>query len=136
MNRMRQVEDMKPLLSKEEIADLLAPLEPETKIKKRAEDAARPSINNAIESLHNQALQIRIEVAPTRELLKEILQIKTGSTVRLDTFTDKPLDLYIDNHLIARCELVQLDVGFNIKVTEVTVPSELLDQQEKKKSSC
>ena len=127
---------MKPLLSKEEIAELLAPLEPEAEKKTRGADAARLSKNNAAEHIDNQSLQIRIETTPARELLKAILQIKTGSTVRLDTFTGKPLDLYLDNHLIARCELVQLDGKFSIKVTEVTIPSELLNQQQKKSTSC
>jgi flagellar motor switch protein FliN/FliY len=128
---------MKPLLSKEEIADLLAPLEPEAEAKTRATDEPRQSENNVAESLHNQPLQIRVEVGLTRVLLKELLQIRKGSLLNLDPFTGKPLDLYINNHLIARCELVQ-EVGgpFSIKVTEVTVPPELLNQQENKSTSC
>ena len=127
---------MKPLLSKEEIADLLAPLEPEPETKTRATDEARQSENNVAESLPNQPLQIRVEVTSTRVLLEELLQIRKGSTVRLDAFTGEPLNLYIDNHLIARCELVQVDGTFSIKVTEVTFPTELLNQQEKKSTSC
>jgi flagellar motor switch protein FliN/FliY len=121
---------MKPLLSKEEIADLLAPLETDPETKTRTTDEARQSENNVSERLHNQHLQIRVEVAPTRELFKNILQIKIGSTLQLDTYTGEPLDLYIDNHLIARCELVQVDGTFSIKVTEVAIPTELLNQQE------
>ena len=127
---------MKPLLSKEEIADLLAPLEPDPETKPRATDEARQSENNAAESLHDQSLQIRVEVGHSLVLLKELLQIRKGSLLNLDTFTGQPLDLYIDNHLIARCELVQVGGTFSIKVTEVTVPPELLNQQEKKSTSC
>lgn len=127
---------MKPLLSKEEIADLLAPLEPESQTKKRAADEPRQSENDVAESLYNQPLQIRVEVAPTQVLLKKLLQIKKGSSVQLDAFTGEPLDLYMDNHLIARCELVQVGGTFSIKVTEATIPTELLNQQEKKSTPC
>ncbi len=127
---------MKPLLSKEEIADLLAPLEPEAETKTRATEKARQPENDVAEGLHNQPLQIRVEIGRSRLLLKELLQIRKGSTVQLDAFTGQPLDLYIDNHLIARCELVQLDGRLSIKVTEVTVPPELLNQQNKKSTSC
>lgn len=127
---------MKPLLSKEEIAELLAPLEPEAETKTRAPDEPRQSENNVTENLQNQPLQIRVEVGRSRVLLKELLQIRKGSLLNLDAFTGKPLDLYIDNHLIARCELVQVGGTFSIKVTEVTVPTELLNQQEKKNTSC
>ena len=127
---------MKPLLSKEEIADLLAPLEPDPETNTRATDEARQSENNVAESLHNQPLQIRVEVAPTRVLLKELLQIKKGSTVPLDMFTGEPLDLYIENHLIAKCELELVGGTISIKVTEVTIPTVLLNLQEKKNTSC
>lgn len=127
---------MKPLLSKEEIADLLAPLEPDPETKTNATDEARQSENNVAESLHNQPLQIRVEVARSQVLLKELLHLKQGSIVPLDAFTGKPLDLYIDNHLIARCELMQVGGTISIKVTEVTLPTELLNQQEKKSTSC
>ena len=127
---------MKPLLSKEEIADLLAPLEPEAETKTKATDEAQQPENNIADSLHDQPLQIRVEVARPRVLIKELLKIRKGSTVLLDTFTGEPLDLYIDNHLIARCELVQIDGTISIKVTEVTLPTELPNQQEKRSTSC
>jgi len=114
---------MKPLLSKDEIADLLAPLEPEAEIKTSTTEKARQSKNDLAEGLHNQSLQIRVEVGRSRVLLKELLQIKKGSLLNLNAFTDKPLDLYIDNHLIASCELVQVGGIFSIKVIEVTVPT-------------
>ena len=121
---------MKPLLSKEEIAELLAPLEPDPETKPKAADEARQSKNNVAESLQNQPLQIKVEIARSRVLINELLQLKKGSTIRLDTFTGEPLDLYINNHLIARCELVQAGGTFSIKVTEVTFPTELVNQQE------
>lgn len=127
---------MKPLLSKEEIADLLAPLEPEPETKTKATDVAGQSAKNGAKSLHNEPLQFRVEVAHSKLLFKELLHIKQGSIVRLDAFTGKPLDLYIDNHLIARCELVQVGDTISIKVNEVTFPAELLSQLEKKSTSC
>ena len=111
---------MKPLLSKEEIADLLAPLEPEPGTSPAEKD---------IDSLHNMPLQVRVEVGRSRILRQELLQIKEGSLVTLEKFTDEPLDLYVDNLLIARGESVQVGSKIAVKVTEVFVPTESLNNK-------
>ncbi len=111
---------MKPLLSKEEIADLLAPLEPAPGTSPAEKD---------IESLPNMPLQVRVEVGRSRMLRQELLLIKEGSVVTLDKFTDEPLDLYVDNLLIARGKLVQVGSKVAVKVTEVSVPTESLSKQ-------
>ena len=120
---------MKPLLSKEEIADLLAPLEPEAEKQTGAADKVCPSDKSIAEKLPIPPLQIRIVADGSKVLLKELLQIQKGSTLLLDSFTGKPLDLYLDNQRIARCKLEQDNGTFCIKVTEVTLPQELLNQQ-------
>jgi len=134
---------MKPLLSKEELADLLAPLEPESRTKPGPDqtdlpakkDRADVTIDKAevrqpdgdIKSLHEIPLQVRVEVGRTRVLLKELLQIKKGSVLELETSPGEPLDLYVNNHLIARGEAVQIGNKLGIKVTEVAVPTEALN---------
>lgn len=120
---------MKPLLTKEEIADLLAPLEPEPEAGTKASSTAQQAENNGDDTILDTPLQIRIEVAPARELIKELLQIKKGAIIGLESIAGKPLDLYVDNHLIASCELVQSGTTFSIRVNKVTIPSETLKQQ-------
>ncbi len=131
---------MKPLLSKEEIAELLAPLDPEpgpnaspaeeqTTDVTTAEKQA-PSPDKEIKPLANIPLQIKIEVGCTKVLRQELLQIKKGALITIEKLTDEPLDLYIEDHLIARGELVPVGSKVGIKVIEVTVPTELLRKQE------
>jgi len=116
-----RAEDMKPLLSKEEIADLLAPLEPEPGMSPAEKDT---------DSLPNMPLQVRVEVGRCRILHQELLQIKEGSVVTLEKSADEPIDLYVDNLLIARGELVQVGSKVAVKVTKVFAPTESLGKQE------
>lgn len=112
------VENMKPLLSKEEIADLLAPLKPDPETKTGISNETRSSESKEAANVL-QPLHIRVEVSHTPELLKELQEINKGTTVKLDMFSGIPLDLYKDDNLIARCELVHAGTTFSIKVTEV-----------------
>ena len=121
MTGVIRAEDMKPLLSKEEIADLLAPLEPEPGMSPAEKDT---------DSLPNMPLQVRVEVGRCRMLHQELLQIKEGSVVTLEKSADEPMDLYVDNLLIARGELVQVGSKVAVKVTKVFAPTESLGKQE------
>lgn len=112
---------MKPLLSKEEIAELLAPLDPEP---------GTSSAEKDIEYLANRPVQVRVEVDRSRMLCQQLLEIKEGSVVTLEKFINEPLALYVDNTFIARGELVQVDGKIAVKVTEISVPTKSLGKQE------
>lgn len=119
---MKKLEKTKPLLSKEEIADLLAPLEPEPDQKNGSDQTSSSRQNGhpdqAVESLPTLSLQINT-VGQTRLSLKELLQPQTGSLIPLDILSDEILDLYAGNSLLAKVRLVPFANKIGIKVVAV-----------------
>ena len=52
-------------------------------------------------------------------LLRDILQLAPGSVIELDRAAGGPVDLLVNNTLVARGEVVVIDEEFGLRVTEV-----------------
>jgi flagellar motor switch protein FliN/FliY len=51
--------------------------------------------------------------------MRDVLQLGPGSIVQLDKVADAPVELYVNDKLIARGEVVVVDDRFGIKVTDI-----------------
>jgi flagellar motor switch protein FliN/FliY len=64
-------------------------------------------------------VQVSVELGSCQMAMREVLQLKPGSIVQLDRVADAPVDLYVNEKLLARGEVVVVDERFGIKVTEI-----------------
>lgn len=64
-------------------------------------------------------LMVTIRFGGRRMLLKDILDLCTGSVVDLDQEVQEPVDLLLDGKLIARGEVVVVDGNYGMRITEV-----------------
>lgn len=69
-------------------------------------------------------LVVSMRFGGRRMLLKDILDLCTGSIVELDQHVQEPVDLLLDGKLIARGEVVVVDGNYGLRVTQiVSVPA-------------
>ncbi|MFW5930989.1 MAG: FliM/FliN family flagellar motor switch protein [Desulfosalsimonas sp.] len=54
--------------------------------------------------------------------------MKEGGVVELDKMADEPLDLYVNNRLIARGEAVVVNEKFGLRLIDVVSPSERIEK--------
>jgi flagellar motor switch protein FliN/FliY len=64
-------------------------------------------------------VEVSVELGSCQLPMREVLQLKPGSVVQLDKVADAPVDLYVNDKLVARGEVVVVDDRFGIKVTEI-----------------
>jgi flagellar motor switch protein FliN/FliY len=64
-------------------------------------------------------LDVRIELGRTKMRLDDILRLGKGSVVTLDQLAGEPLDIYVNDRLVARGEVLVLHDNFCVRVTEV-----------------
>jgi len=76
----------------------------------------------AIDLLKDVNLQVKVELGRSRMLVQDILKLSAGSVVELDRLTADPLDIYVNDRLVARGEVLVLDENFAIRITEVVQP--------------
>jgi len=67
-------------------------------------------------------LDVSVELGRTKILVNELLQLGQGSIIELTKPVGEPLDIYINNKLIAKGEVVVLDDKFGIRVADIVNP--------------
>ena len=69
-------------------------------------------------------VQLSVELGRTKLPIKQVLQLKPGSIVELDSVAGEPVDVLVNGYLIAQGEVVVVNGKFGIRLTDVVTPSE------------
>ena len=69
--------------------------------------------------LNDVNLRVRIELGRTRMLVEDVLKLGEGSVVELDKPAGDPVDVYVNDRLVARGEVLVLADNFCVRVSEV-----------------
>ncbi len=85
------------------------------------------SENKELGFLLDIPLQVSVEIGRSRILIKDLLQMQEGSIIELDKLSGEPLDLYVNDRLIARGEAVLVKDKYGIRLTDVVSPSERIE---------
>ncbi len=64
-------------------------------------------------------LQVTVELGRTRKVIKDILELSSGSIIQLDKLAGEPVDILVNNKLIAKGEVVVIDENFGVRVTDI-----------------
>ena len=84
-------------------------------------------INKDIESLlMDVSLNMKIEIGRTRLSIDQVLRLREGSVVELDKVAGDPVDVLVNNRLVAKGEILVLNEAFCIRITEIVSPKERL----------
>ncbi|MBF0608241.1 MAG: flagellar motor switch protein FliN [Candidatus Magnetobacterium sp. LHC-1] len=73
-------------------------------------------------------LTITVEIGRTKMLINDLLQLGQGSVVELDKLAGEPLEMLINNKVIARGEVVVVNEKFGIRLTDIVSPTDRLKQ--------
>jgi flagellar motor switch protein FliN/FliY len=69
-------------------------------------------------------LVLSAQLGNTRMLIKDLLQLGPGSIVELDKLAGEPLEVLVNERLVARGEVVMVNEKFGIRLTDVISPTE------------
>lgn len=64
-------------------------------------------------------LRVTVELGRTQKTIKDILELSQGSIVELDKLAGEPVDILVNNKLIAKGEVVVIDENFGVRVTDI-----------------
>jgi len=72
-----------------------------------------------IELLMDVSLRVTVELGRTRMQLAQILELQHGSVVELDRVAGDPVDIFVNDCMVARGEVVVVDDKFGVRITEM-----------------
>ncbi len=73
-------------------------------------------------------LTITVEIGRTKMLIQDLLQLGQGSVVELDKLAGEPMEILVNQKVIARGEVVVVNEKFGIRLTDIVSPNERLKQ--------
>lgn len=73
-------------------------------------------------------LPVRVRIGKKRMLLKDVLNMDIGSVIELNQLANDPLEILVDNHVVAQGEVVIVDGNFGVQITSIGTKKERLTQ--------
>lgn len=81
-----------------------------------------------IQMLLDVRLPIKVRIGQKKMLLKDVISMDIGSVVELNQLANDPLEVLVDEKVIAKGEVVIVDGNFGIQITEIGTKKERLEQ--------
>jgi len=78
------------------------------------------------EVLQNISVTISIEVGRAMIKIRDLMRLTQGSVVELDRIAGEPLDLLVNNTVVAQGEIVLVNDRYGVRLTRVAPASERL----------
>src|SRR5512143_3897587 len=69
-------------------------------------------------------LDVSVELGRCRMTIQDLLALAPGSVIELDKLAGEPLDVLINDRLVARGEAVVVNDKFGVRITDIVSPQE------------
>lgn len=73
-------------------------------------------------------LDVSVELGRTKLRIKDLLQLGQGSVVELNKLAGEPAEIYVNQKLMAKGEIVVVNEKFGVRLTEIISPSDRVKQ--------
>jgi flagellar motor switch protein FliN/FliY len=69
-------------------------------------------------------LEVTVELGRVRMLIKDVIELSSGSIIELDRVAGEPVDLFVNGRLVAKGEVVVIEDNFGLRITEIVSPAD------------
>ncbi|WP_295905965.1 flagellar motor switch protein FliN [uncultured Bdellovibrio sp.] len=96
---------------------------------KKPAAAAAPSQNDRnLNLILDIPLKVSVELGRTKMPVSELLNLTQGSVIELNKLAGEPMEVYVNDKLIARGEAVVVNEKFGVRLTDIISPAERVEQ--------
>ena len=75
-----------------------------------------------VDLLRDVQLNVKIELGRCRMYIEDILKLSEGNVVELDKLAGDPVDVFVNDRLVARGEVLVLNDNFCVRIGEIIQP--------------
>ncbi|UVT21105.1 MAG: flagellar motor switch protein FliN [Nitrospira sp.] len=110
--------------------------DPQTTGSPTPQPASFPSVQNTetggtpknIDFILDIPMSVSVYVGSTKMAIRDLLQLAQGSVIELDKLAGEPMEVMVNNKLVARGEVVVVNEKFGIRLTDVVSAAERVQQ--------
>lgn len=110
--------------------------EPQTTGSQSAQPASFPPVQQVepggapknIDFILDIPMSVTVYVGSTKMAIRDLLQLAQGSVIELDKLAGEPMEVMVNNKLVARGEVVVVNEKFGIRLTDVVSAAERVQQ--------
>lgn len=73
-------------------------------------------------------LRVSVELGRTKMAVSELLNLTQGSVIELSKMAGEPMEVFVNDKLIARGEAVVVNDKFGVRLTDIVSPTERIEQ--------
>lgn len=77
------------------------------------------NFNNNISKVANVEVKLTAELGKTKLNLRDIIEYDTGSVIMLDKTSSEPVDIFVNDILIAKGKIVAIEDTYGVKIVEI-----------------
>ena len=81
-------------------------------------------VTKDLENIYDISLDVAIELGKTRMSIRKMLALTAGSIIELDKLAGEPVDILVNQKLIAKGEVVVIDESFGVRLTTLVSPED------------
>lgn len=86
--------------------------------------SGRAEFDSSMEVLFDVPLEISVELGRVKMMVREVLDLGTGSIIEVDKAAGEPVDVMVNGRLVAKGEVVVIEDNFGVRITEILNPAE------------
>ena len=79
-----------------------------------------------IDLLKDVTLRVKVELGRGKMFLRNVLRLTDGSVVELDKAAGDPLEIFINDRLVGKGEVLVLNENFCVRITQIYSPEECI----------
>jgi len=98
------------------------------KSKSETKEITQPSEALNLHFILDIPLEVSVELGRTRITIHELLQLGQGSVIELNKLAGEPLEILVNQKLVARGEVVVVNEKFGIRLTDIISADERVRQ--------
>ena len=80
------------------------------------------AIKKNLDIMQDISMHISVELGRTKSTIKEVMDYKEGSIVELDKIAGEQVEVYVNNKLVAKGEVIVIEDKFGVRVTSTNLP--------------
>ncbi len=92
--------------------------------KKSTTDSKTPNLDFILDI----PLKLSVELGRTKLLINDLLQLGQGSVIELNKLAGEPLEVLVNDKLIARGEAVVVNEKFGVRITDILSPMDRVEK--------